>query len=162
MRRSTSTLLFAAVVGIAPALPVRAQGPSITRAAYDSSMRAFQSLLKRGTDIPAFVAFYSPNVTWVDPDGSMFVGRAQIEQQARAMFDAMTIKDWSIETTTFRSDGPVAYAAGVEHLRATDKKTGKPQNEDARFLVIMRAQPKGGLQFEYGIEAPMPTKQGGK
>ena len=159
MRHVSTTLAFVLLSSITT-VEAGAQSSTITRAAYDSTMRKFVALVKRGADVPGMMALYAPNATWVDSDGSVNVGRAQIERLLRGYLAAMTFKDYSIETTTFRADGPVAYAAGVEHVKAVDKKSGKPMEATARFLVIMRAQPDGRATVEYGLEAPVPEKPG--
>lgn len=152
MRNRFAILLPALALVLAPRLP--AQTEAEARAGYDASVRRFVELFKRN-DIPALLRLYTRDATFVDADGTVMSGRAGVEKSLPSMLAGMSFKDYAIETSTFHSHGPLAYAAGVERFVLTDRKTGKEMRDSVRFLAVFRQQPDKQWLLQYGMEAPL-------
>jgi uncharacterized protein (TIGR02246 family) len=119
--------------------------------------RTFTEALKRG-DVDAALQIYTEDVRFVDPDGSVTNGKAELEKSLRGMMSGAQVNEYTIHTSHFQTDGQVAYGMGTEHLLLADKKTHKATTQDVQFLVVARRGPDKGWRLQYGMETPMPPK----
>ena len=138
MRHLTRTLLVALCVA-GPATPVIAQQPMKPRinAAVDQVRKNYQDWFNKG-DIRAAASLFHPDAIYINGNGAVSMGRANIEK----VLDAGPKSPVRIEPT-FESDPSGNLAWGTGWSKQKVMTNGKEGEQTVKWLVVLeRSQGK--------------------
>jgi ketosteroid isomerase-like protein len=154
MRPVAALVLFAALVFSAVA-PATGQSPRLPEkstptnpGARTETQAIFVELREQWAGnlhakrVEASVAEYAPDAEFIDPNGTVFQGRAALRQ----LFQTVTSSydsDLQFHSQRVEVSGNLAYDSGRYHETLTDRATGKAQELSGRYLTVYRRSGDG-------------------
>lgn len=122
------------------------------RLAYDSMVRRLERIFETRTQNEiALQSLYTADAVLVEADGNTIVGRSLIVRDFRSILASGAVLRFKVRTTTFRTDGRLSYAGGIEEIDERDGVT--VHHIRHRFLEVIERGRDGIWRLSYILEA---------
>jgi len=164
MTRSSCTTLvlgLSAFVACTPAAPPPPAKPdaAAVRAEIEGVMSQMIPALS-AKDGATFASFFTEDATWILPDATTLVGRAAIENGAKAFtasFESASLSPATIDKLIVASDSEaVTFSHGSLTVTLKGKKTPEVHNNPFADHWIKGADGKWRIAYEVNAEGVMP------
>jgi uncharacterized protein (TIGR02246 family) len=163
MTRSCAALILgvSAIVACAPAAPPAPAKPdaAAVRAEIEGVMAKMIPALS-AKDGATFATFFTEDATWILPDATTLVGRAAIENGAKAFlesFESATLDPAIIDKLIVASDSEaVTFSHGSLTVTMKGKKTAEKHNNPFADYWVKGADGTWRIAYEVNAEGVMP------
>lgn len=165
MTRSSCAALIlglSAFVACAPAAPPppAKPDPAAVRAELEGVMTKMIPALA-AKDGATFASFFTENATWILPDATTFVGRAAIENGAKAFiesFESASLGPVTIDKLIVASDSEaVTFSHGSLTITMKGKKTAEVHNNPFADYWVKGADGMWRIEYEVNAEGVVPA-----
>jgi len=149
---------FVACTPAAPAPPAKPDAAAV-RAEIEGVMSQMIPALS-AKDGATFASFFTEDATWILPDATTLVGRAAIENGAKAFtasFESASLSPATIDKLVVASDSEaVTFSHGSLTVTMKGKKTPEVHNNPFADYWIKGADGKWRIAYEVNAEGVMP------
>jgi len=149
---------FAACTPAAPPPPAKPDAAAV-RAEIEGVMSQMIPALS-AKDGATFASFFTEDATWILPDATTLVGRAAIENGAKAFtasFESASLSPATIDKLVVASDSEaVTFSHGSLTVTMKGKKTPEVHNNPFADYWIKGADGKWRIAYEVNAEGVMP------
>lgn len=149
----TGFSLLVLLTTAASAMPTtRVSRTTSPRVAYDRQIRVLEHVFATHSQDEAQIrSLYTRDAVLVEADGNEIHGRDHIVPAFRKVLASSAVANFRVTTTTFRTDGKLSYAAGIEDIEERD--TSGLRHGRNRFFLVMKHEADGNWRLDYVLEA---------